>query len=153
MNLLWLYHMFPPTIHPMVIHFTISIIYLSGLFGLIGLFRRRDRFWVKAFVILLCLGIIATIAAGIAGVISESYDTIPRSVQPMLNAHKRDGELTGVFVVFALIAQMFLGRLKRVSWLAWVLSIISMILVTITGHLGGTMVYQHGLGILHITRK
>ncbi len=153
MNLSWLYHMFPPTIHPMVIHFTIAIIYLAGLFGLVGLFRRHDRFWVKVFVLFLCLGIVATIAAGVAGVISESYDTIPHSVQPMLQAHKRDGEVTGVFVVLALLAQMFFGRLQKVSWVGWVLSMIAVILVTITGHLGGTMVYQHGLGVLHITRK
>ncbi|WDL99502.1 DUF2231 domain-containing protein [Alicyclobacillus sp. ALC3] len=137
----------------MVIHFTISIIYLAGLFGLVGLFRRREKFWVKAFVLFLFLGIVATIAAGVAGVISESYDTIPRAVMPMLQAHKHDGEVTGVFVVLALFAQIFFGRVQKVSWIGWLLSMVAVILVTITGHLGGTMVYQHGLGVLHVTRK
>ncbi|WP_249226532.1 DUF2231 domain-containing protein [Alicyclobacillus mengziensis] len=148
-----IYHLFPATIHPMVVHFTIAIIYLAGLFGLIGLIRRKDSFWVKAFVLTLVLGILATIAAGVAGVISESYDKIPPAVQPILNAHKRDGELTGVTVVIALFVQLIHTRMRKVSWIAYVFCVIAVILVSITGHLGGTMVYNHGLGVLGITRK
>lgn len=147
-----LYKLFPPTIHPMVVHFTITIIYLAALFGLIGLFRRKDTFWAKSFVIFLLLGILATLAAGIAGVISESYDTIPHTIQPMLSTHKRDGELTGVFIVIATAIQLVHGRLHKVSWVAWIFCLIAVIFVSMAGFLGGSIVYDHGLGILHVTR-
>lgn len=149
----FLYHLFPPTIHPMVVHFTISIIWLAGLLGLIGLFRREDTFWAKAFTLFLGLGILATLAAGVAGVISESYDKIPQAVGVMLANHKRDGELTGVFVVIAFIVQLLHGRLQKVSWIAFIACLIAVVLVSITGYIGGSMVYDHGLGILHVTRS
>ena len=61
-----LYSLFPATIHPMVVHFTISIIYLAGLAELIA-FIWKDKFFEKAGFILLGLGVLATIAAGVAG--------------------------------------------------------------------------------------
>ncbi|MCL6454284.1 MAG: DUF2231 domain-containing protein [Alicyclobacillus sp.] len=147
-----LYKLFPPTIHPMVVHFTISILYLAALFGLVGLFRRRDSFWAKAFTLLLLLGILATLAAGLAGVISESYDTIPQAIRPMLSAHKRDGELTGIAVVIATAIQLLRGRFRKVSPAAWLFALVAVILVSAAGFLGGSIVYDHGLGILHVTR-
>lgn len=144
-----LYHLFPSTIHPMVVHFTIAVNYLTLLVGVIGLFRQKDTFFARSFFYLLILSILATIAAGVAGVISEFYIShIPNGAKPLLPVHKRDGELTGVFLVFSFIAQTFLGRLtQRVSWAAVVLCLISTILVSVTGHLGGTMVYHDGLGV------
>lgn len=144
-----LYHLFPATIHPMVVHFTIAVNYLTTLAGIIGLFRRKDRLFARSFFYLLILSILATIAAGVAGVISEYYIShIPGGAATILPAHRRDGELTGVFLVFSFIAQAYLGRLtQRVSWAALVLCVISTVLVSITGHLGGTMVYQYGLGV------
>jgi uncharacterized membrane protein len=143
-----LYRMFPPTIHPMVIHFTIAIIYLASLAGLLGLFYRRSDFFQKAFLGLLFLGILATLAAGIAGSISESYDHVTRTIAPMLHNHVRDGEITGVSMVIAFMIQFFFQRKnKRVSVVAFVFCLLATIMVSITGHIGGSMVYDHGLGV------
>ncbi|MCY0888596.1 MAG: DUF2231 domain-containing protein [Alicyclobacillaceae bacterium] len=142
-------HLFPATIHPMVVHFTIAINYLSLLAGVIGVFRRGDRFFARSYAYLLILSILATIAAGFAGVISESYLThISHSAAQMLPVHRRDGELTGVLLVVALGLQWVLARRQdRISWLSLLFSIAAAVMVTITGHLGGTMVYHYGLGV------
>ncbi len=142
-----LYHLFPPTIHPMVIHFTIAIIYLAALAGLAGLIFRRDFFYVRLFFSLLVLAILATLAAGVAGVISESYDTISPAVARILSVHKTLGELTGVLVVIATMFQFFTYGKHRVSKLAFLFSLIAVVTVSITGFLGGSMVYDHGLGV------
>jgi len=68
-----LYHLFPATIHPMVVHFTIAVNFLASFIGLIGVFRRKDSWFSRGFFYLLILSILETIAAGVAGVISESY--------------------------------------------------------------------------------
>lgn len=143
-----LYRLFPPTIHPMVIHFTIATIYLACLVGLIGLFYRRgSEFYQKAFFGLLFLGILATLAAGIAGSISKSYVHVTSTVAPMLHNHVRDGEITGVLVVIAFVIQFFRQRQKkRVSILAFVFCLLATIMVSITGSIGGSMVYDYGLG-------
>lgn len=143
-----LYRLFPPTIHPMVIHFTIAIIYLACFVGLIGLFYRRGDFFQKAFFGLLFLGIVATLAAGIAGSISESYAHITKTIAPMIHDHARDGEITGVFMVIAFAIQFFRQRKRKcVSVLAFVFCLLATIMVSITGSIGGSMVYDHGLGI------
>lgn len=144
-----LYHLFPATIHPMVVHFTIAVNYLTALAGFVGLFRRNDKMFSRSFFYLLILSILATIAAGVAGVISESYIShVPSAVQQIFPAHRRDGELTGVFLVLSFLAQVFLGRVtQKVSVIAFLLCLVSTVLVSIAGHLGGTMVYNFGFGV------
>jgi uncharacterized membrane protein len=143
-----LYKLFPPTIHPMVIHFTIAIIYLACLVGFVGLFYRNREFYQKAFYGLLFLGILATLAAGVAGNISESYAHVTRTVAPMLESHARDGEITGVLIVIAFVIQFFSQRNKKqVSAIAFAFCLLATIMVSITGNIGGSMVYDHGLGI------
>ena len=145
-----LYHLFPPTIHPMVIHFTIAIIYLTTLAGLIGLFVKKDGFYPKVFFLLLTLSIVATLAAGVAGVISEYYVSVSGTVANMLETHKNYGEFTGVLLVFAWGLQWLAQRKgARVSTAALGLCVAATVLVSITGFLGGSMVYDHGLGVLH----
>ncbi|MCF8565796.1 DUF2231 domain-containing protein [Alicyclobacillus tolerans] len=144
----FLYHLFPPTIHPMVIHFTIAIIYLTTLAGITGLIFKKDKFYTRAFFILIGLSILATMAAGVAGVISEFYlTTIPHGVNAMLHAHKRDGELTGVLLVVAFAAQWMGYRKGRVSLAAFAFCVLATAMVSVTGFIGGSMVYDHGLGV------
>lgn len=147
-----LYHMFPATIHPMIVHFTIAIVYLAGLAGVVGLFWRADGFWPKMFFLMLFFGILATLAAGVAGAISESYiSTIPSGVGGMFETHKFYGELTGVCLVIAFFFQAISWFRNRKDWrvsiIALIFTVVAVVLVSMAGHLGGTMVYQHGFGV------
>ncbi|SIS66429.1 DUF2231 domain-containing protein [Alicyclobacillus vulcanalis] len=141
-------HLLPSTIHPMVVHFTIAVAYLAGVSGLVGGVRQTP-FWSRAFLYLLLLGLVATGAAAVAGVVSESYlPRIPQAVAPMLHTHKEDALFTAVFQVVALALQLALGtRRQRVSWLAVISTLLACAFVTLAGHLGGTMVYHYGLGV------
>jgi len=143
-----LYHLFPPTLHPMVIHFTIAIIYLTALCGILGMVFRSSDFYYRAFFGLLVLSILATLAAGAAGVVSESYIHVPHDVHAMLHNHKKYGELTGVFIVIATALQWIHQRRKRsISMLALLSCLIAVALVSLTGFIGGSMVYDYGLGV------
>jgi len=142
------YHLFPSTIHPMVIHFTIAINIVAALIGVIGYFQKKDPFYERMFMWLLVLSILSTLAAGFTGIISEYYANVTTTLAPMLETHQRLGELTGIALVIAFVFQWYFRRNKKqVATLALVFSIIAAILVSITGHIGGTMVYSHGLGI------
>ncbi|WP_245631739.1 DUF2231 domain-containing protein [Alicyclobacillus ferrooxydans] len=148
-----LYHLFPATIHPMVVHFTIAIVYLAGFAGLIGVvWRGRDGFFPKLYLLMLFLAILATIAAGAAGVISESYlKSIPHGVASTLETHKSYGELTGVSVVIAFVLQSWRWWRKKPLWsvslVSLLFAIVAVVFVSMAGHLGGMMVYHHGLGV------
>ena len=145
-----IYHLFPRTIHPMVIHFTIAFIFLTAFVGVIGIFRRKDVFFAKAFFFMLFISIVATLAAGVAGVISESYlKDIPNSVGGAFETHKNSGEITGVLLVIAFAFQWLKQRkVLGISMIALLISLISVITVSVAGHLGGNAVYDHGLGVL-----
>lgn len=145
-----LYKLFPPTIHPMVIHFTIAFIFLTALAGVAGLLFRRDRYFSRTFFYLLILSIFAALAAGIAGSISESYVTsIPPEVRHTFETHKKFGELTGILLLVAFAFQWLKQRkTKNVSIIACLLCLAAVVTVTVAGHLGGDAVYKHGLGVV-----
>jgi uncharacterized membrane protein len=131
----------------MVIHFTIAIIYLACLSGLVGILHHKTDFFQKSFFSLVFLSILATFDAGISGSISKSYDQVSRTVAEMLH-HARDGEITGVLAVIAFIIQLLAQRRKkRVSTLDVVFCLLATLMVSITGSIGGAMVYDHGLGV------
>jgi uncharacterized membrane protein len=147
-----LYHLFPSTIHPMVVHFTIAIVYLAGLAGVVSIFYRKTDYAARSFLILLILSLFAVGAAGVAGAISGSYlNHVPGDAVHMLHTHKEYGEFTGIFVVLALVLQGWRFWKNRqnveISILAVISCVIAVIMVTVAGHLGGTLVYSHGLGV------
>lgn len=134
----------------MVVHFTIAVNYLCSLVGVIGFWRKKDEFWGRSFFYLLILSILATLAAGVAGVISESYITVyPHGVRSIFHTHKEFGEITGILLVIAFVLQ-WIGMRKtmwKVSGVALFVCLLSTVMVTLTGHLGGTMVYSYGFGV------
>ncbi len=160
---------FPPTIHPMVVHFPIALLYLTLLIEIIGyLVPRHDRFYDRAGFWALTLSLFAIVGAAAAGMISEQFVKWTPATTPILYAHQRDAVLTGVFALGAWIVRWFVRFPKtsrqeslwsifgtgrgRQSLLDTVLVIAAVIMVSITGTLGGSMVYNHGVGIAHVSR-
>lgn len=145
-------HLFPSTIHPMVVHFTIAILYLAALTGLASVIFRKTDFFTKGFWLLIMLSFLATLAAGAAGIISESYIThYPSGANGVLHVHKQDAILTGVFVSLALVFQSWKSyrtwATMKASWIAVVAIIVAVVFVSLAGHLGGMAVYHYGVGV------
>lgn len=160
--------LFPPTIHPMLVHFPIVMLYLALVSDLLGRLKRSsDRFFDRASFWLLVLGFLGGVAAAAAGVISEQYVKWTPTTQALLGAHQRDAVLTGLLALLALASRLMArypyssrGRQQwsvvwtgrgRSSSLATVLLLATVIMVTWTASIGGTMVYQYGVGIKHVT--
>ncbi len=160
---------FPPTIHPMIVHFPIALLYLTLLIEIIGfLIPRQDRFFDRAGFWALTLSLLAIVSAAAAGMISEQFVKWTPATLPILYAHQRDAVLTGVFALGAWFVRWFahfptVGR-QQSLWSIWhtgrgrqslldtILVIAAVIMVSLTGTLGGSMVYNHGVGVSHVTR-
>ncbi|MCL6445807.1 MAG: DUF2231 domain-containing protein [Alicyclobacillus sp.] len=140
-------HLFPPTIHPMVVHFSIAAVYFSALAGAAGLLFRQP-FYARSFMLLVWLSILATVVTGLAGVISESYVYASAQVQPVLHSHKMYGEITGVLLLTSAFLQWRApNRHERVSWPAFAVCLAAVVTISLAGYLGGSMVYEYGLGV------
>lgn len=142
------------TLHPMLVHFPISLFWTAALFELLYVLLRRD--WLgKAGLTLLTLGLLAGAAAGIAGVLSERY-VLPHLTPAqlsLLSRHKHMAELSVAAFGAAWLVRV-LGGLRRQGPLAGrplaaysALLLVGLGLISYTGYLGGTMVYRQGIGI------
>lgn len=155
---------FPPVIHPMLVHFPIVLLWGSLLTSLLGLvWRTPDRFLDRSSFYLLVLGLVAGIVTAATGVLSEQFVNWTPATRALLTTHQTYAVLTGVFTMLA-IASRLLGRYPRQAqgrhaWqlgrsgrgrqtvLSLVFSVAAVVMVTMTASVGGTMVYQYGVGV------
>ena len=160
----WLAVRLPPTIHPMILHFPIVLLYLAVPLEFLALwwpnrdgFLRRAAFWT---VTLACGAIIVTMAAGF---VSEQSVHWTPTTAVILGHHQLLAMLTGTFAGLGWLAHMG-GRVPRSQrWglfgrgkgglLSAVLILVAAVFVTLTAHLGGEMVYQYGVGVAGVSRQ
>jgi uncharacterized membrane protein len=165
--------LFPPTVHPMLVHFPIVLLYGSLFMELLGrIIHPQDRFYDRISFWLLILAFFAGVATAATGVISEQFVRWSPTTAALLSAHQRDAVLTGLLVLMTLGARL-LGRYAPVGrrtayaagsgWSAWgtgrgrptalsfLLLIGAVAMITVTASIGGTMVYHYGVGIRGVT--
>ncbi len=162
---------FPPVIHPMLVHFPIALLYLALLMDILSrLIRSPERFFDRSSFWLIFLGLVAGVCAAAAGVISEQFVKWTPVTEGLLASHQRDAVLTGVLAIAALVARLLsrypeprssrgqsegwslahTGR-GRTSIIATLILAGAVAMITTTASIGGTMVYQYGVGIHHVS--
>lgn len=159
----WLAARLPATIHPMILHFPIALLYLCSCLEVLALtlppedgFLHRAAFWT---ITLACVAIIVTMAAGL---ISEQSVHWTPAMRAVLSRHQHFAVLTGLCAGAAWLLHVanrfprgrrwgLWGR-GRASWLSAAFVLASAVFVTLTAHLGGDMVYHYGAGVVGVTR-
>lgn len=153
--------MIPPTVHPMLVHFPIALLFTSFLLDAIAVWRR-DRFFERAGLVLLWLTLLAVFLAIVAGLYAAGHLLVTPTVRPLLQAHRRDGIITGLVVAAIVLLRLRTHRAwnrtrdltaaaPRDALRSWYYAgaayIFGLIMISTTGVLGGSMVYDHGLGV------
>jgi uncharacterized membrane protein/uncharacterized cupredoxin-like copper-binding protein len=155
--------LFPRTIHPMIVHFPIALLYIAIFIQVVGyifgyirtpLFQRTG-YWM------LTLSLFSLVAAAMAGILAEQYVRWTPTTAAILSAHQRDAVITGVLALAAWVVRMFTRypeseqgdkrtffprRRGRSTPLSDILLLGAVIMVSVTGSLGGSMVYNYGVG-------
>lgn len=136
-------------IHPLVVHFGVALLFVAVTCDVLGLWRANEKllfagYWNTVF------GALGAILAVVTGLLSEANlgPTSPLG-HPLLEFHKIfgfGGTVTAIVLATARIVMRGYIRPKlRTLYLAG--AFFGAGLLVITGAIGGTLVYQYGVGI------
>jgi uncharacterized membrane protein len=135
-------------IHPMLIPFPIALWVFSLIADVIYLWRGNPvwRDWIAFYALL--AGIIGAAAAAVFGIIDWLAITDPK-VKNTANWHAR----LNVIALLIFAASFYLrttsgSRMVSGSYtIPLVLSVLGVILISISGYLGGELVFKHGVAV------
>jgi uncharacterized membrane protein len=135
-------------IHPMVVHFPIALLIISVLFDSMATRWRHKSFQDAGFYTLLA-GLVGAAAAVITGAIAEEAAEnrgIPESV---LEIHEGLGYATLLFFI-GLLALRLLMRwklMRDMPALYLTMGFVGVVILTVTGYVGGSLVFDFGAGV------
>ncbi len=137
-------------LHPRVVHFPIALSLVGAVFAVIGLLRREER-WFSYGQLSLLLGGLGTLAAAITGLIDQSAAPQETSILAVINQHITAGIALAVAIGLALYWPLRDRRLlkgsHRARWGYLALLAAVVLLVLLSGWLGGRLVYDFGVGV------
>ena len=135
-------------IHPMLIPFPLALWFFSLVADLIYLWRGNDvwRDWIAFYTLL--AGIIGAVLAAVFGII-DWLSITDRVVKKTADWHAR----LNVIALLVFAASFYLRTASGSSLVGgsytipFVLSVLGVILITISGWLGGELVFRHGVAV------
>lgn len=135
-------------LHATMSHGPIVLLVLAVLFDLLSYARRIADLQIVAF-ILLGLGWLGSVGAVATGwLVQENGQAIPQT-ETLLWIHRANGFLiVGVFGGLLLVRVWQRGRLPGSARAYVIAGLVGMLLVVLQGYMGGTMVYDYGVGTL-----
>ncbi|HEY0668065.1 MAG TPA: DUF2231 domain-containing protein [Sphingobacteriaceae bacterium] len=129
-------------IHPMLVGFPIAFFIGTLLFDGLGLLYNSESYWQTGKYLEIA-GIISAVMAAIPGIIDYTF-TVPSKSSAKKRAVKH-GILNVSMLILFIIA--FTMRTEEVSSVIIGLELVGIILLTIAGWLGGTLVYRNQIGV------
>jgi uncharacterized membrane protein len=129
-------------IHPMLIPFPIGF-FVGALVCDIILWFTHNPFWPQVSVVLIGFGIVGALLAALFGFID--YGTAPMSDAAKATATRHMVLNLLTVVIFAVA--LWLRWSDNVSTFGIVLTVIGVIVLGVSGYLGGHLAYHYGVGV------
>jgi uncharacterized membrane protein len=147
-----------PLLHPLVVHFPIALI-LAGTAAVVAWAVTPKAFWYRVGALALAAGAVASLAAYLTGEAAEDAAEDVPIVDEFVHLHEDLGLYTLGVNVIALVALVLVqpGALfggeeiarapsALIRWAVGVLALASAVLVALTSHIGGIMVWGVPVG-------
>lgn len=139
----------PDPLHPAVVHFPIALTFAALLFEAASR-APRWRTLATASLILLVLAAISAVVAVVTGHVAHEEAVVPVAARSLLEQHEELGELLAWGLALLAVAGAALARSGRrnglLGWLYLALVCVFCAVMAYQGHLGGRLVYEHGVG-------
>jgi uncharacterized membrane protein len=135
--------------HPMMVHFPIAIITFGFLFDLFSLFITKEKCLSKMGLYLEVIGMLGAIAAFGTGYYFTSKMEGEAGI--LRDQHQLFATLTLISIILATFFRLLIVYQKKeetyLKYAAMSLFLLAFVFVTITGHLGGSLVYDYMIGL------
>jgi len=146
----------PDPLHPAIVHFPIVLSIVAVLLDLASRHRRGGGL-EKGGAVLVVLAALGGVAAVLTGNAAHDAAVVPPAAAAILARHENVGELA-MWALCALAAARVVlaarGWFKgAIAWLYLAAALAVAALVGYNGHLGGRMVFDHGLGTAPVQRS
>ena len=137
-----------PNLHPLFVHFPIALLGAFLLAQLLACLVNRQNPKIAADW-LLYLGTLGAVAAAFAGLIASQTASHEGAVHTMMTEHRNMGLNAAALALLLSLLRLISGReLTRFGHISHLLLGSWIFFYIIRGaDLGGTMVYQHGIGV------
>jgi uncharacterized membrane protein len=134
-------------IHPMLIPFPIGL-WITSFALDIWFYFERNLTWLYASKFMIAAGCLGALAAAIPGFI-DWWTLKDRQVVRIANWHARLNIAALIVFVLSLYFRMGIGAplVARRLTIPFLLSFLGVILISISGWLGGEMVFRHGVAV------
>lgn len=129
-------------LHPVVLHFPIALLCLGGALEVVRL-RRESPFAARAGAWLFGVGAVLALAAVATGWPLAVYEKVRSDERPILELHRWFGVATAAAAGVAWLAShIWRDTATRAQvWLRRVSVLVTVMLVTVAGHLGAVIVW------------
>jgi uncharacterized membrane protein len=132
-------------LHPMIVHFPIALITVGFLAEVASLFFKSEKCLSKTGFYLMILGALAAVAAWSTGQLFTSEPT-QGEILRVFEKHETGALVTMILMVIGATFRIWLMVKKKeeteLKWVAFGIYFLAFAAVTVTGFMGGTMVYN-----------
>jgi uncharacterized membrane protein len=132
-------------LHPMIVHFPIALIMVGFLADVVSLFFKSERCLSKTGFYLMILGALSAIAAWSTGQLFTNEPS-QGAIVKIFEKHETAALITMLLMISGSAFRIYLVIQKReesqLKWIVFGLYCLAFLAVTITGFMGGTMVYN-----------
>jgi uncharacterized membrane protein/nitrite reductase/ring-hydroxylating ferredoxin subunit len=132
-------------IHPMLIAFPIGLWVTGFIFDVLGIWTGQNRLWSAGFYAIVA-GCIGAVLAAVPGVI-DLFSVVPPNSSARQRGLIHGGLNTLVLLMFAYVAIHRGGPYEAPDRTSIFVSLVAVMLLGISGWLGGTLVYRNQIGV------
>jgi uncharacterized membrane protein len=146
----------PDPLHPAVVHFPIALALVALLFEAVAR-HPRGRALEPAAAVLIVLAALGAVVTVVTGNLAHDDAVVPPAARELIGRHEDLGVVAMWALVVLAIARLVLARIGRhrgaAAWLYLVLLAGAAGAVGYNGHLGGQVVFRHGVGTDPVQRS